>query len=211
MAVNRDRARVILFQIRDAKSGQIEYESFLRASKLSREQLIPVDMFAGAPSAAILEGVDGVIIAGSRFSVFEDVPHLAWLMETIRTAKEKRIPVLGVCFGAQLLATVFGGKVVRDEAREEFGTFDIACTDDALADILFADAPDCFPAQCAHHDRIVSLPPAAIVLASSDRCPVQAFVLPGTGIYGVQFHPERGGAEAENLIVKFIDRIVLQK
>jgi GMP synthase (glutamine-hydrolysing) len=148
----------------------------------------------------VLSGVNVIFIGGSKYSVFEDVPNLAALIAVLKDAREKRTPVLGICFGAQLLAHMYGGEVVRDNANEEFGTFEVKTTDDAIFDMLFADMPDAFPAQCAHQDKITKIPPGATLLASSARCAVQAFVIPGTDIYGFQFHPERSKSDFEKII-----------
>jgi GMP synthase (glutamine-hydrolysing) len=239
----RDHCKVILFQLRDNdETKKIDFESYVRATKLAPNQIVAVDVFERPPQASVLDGAHAVIVGGSKWSVWEDVPNQAALIDVLKAAREKKIPILGVCFGAQLLAHAFGGQVVRDEEHAEWGTFDVETSDDALMDMLFADAPFSFPAQCAHHDRIAKLPPAATVLASSKNCSVQAFVIPGTDIYGVQFHPERSKRDyetllamrgrdysadqsnlerikaslketpaAEDILAKFIDRIVVQK
>jgi GMP synthase (glutamine-hydrolysing) len=75
--------------------------------------------------------------------------------------------------------------------NREYGTYPVRLNARGRRDPLFAGIDDEFLAQCAHHDRIVELPSDAVVLASSERCPVQAFGILGFGIYGVQFHPER--------------------
>jgi GMP synthase (glutamine-hydrolysing) len=241
MARSRENIRVLLFQVRDDDEERaIELAAFSRAAKLALTQFAAFDLMAKAPDASALSGVQAVIIGGSKYSVFEDVPNLPALIEVLKAAREKKMPVLGVCFGAQLVAHAFGGQVVRDKEHEERGTFSIQGTDEALFDMLFSDAPDSFPAQCSHHDTIVKLPPGATLLATSARCPTQAFVLPGIDIYGLQFHPERSKADfqrliehkkqdssvasydlasikleetpdAEALVAKFIDRIVMQR
>lgn len=239
----RDRVRVVLFQIRETEDSKlVEQESFLRSAGLAPAQLVPFDVMREAPTPAALDGAAAVFIGGSRFSVFEPgVPNLDALVETVRVARERRLPIFGVCFGAQLLAHAFGGEVVRDESHREFGTFEIETSDEALTDLLLADAPMSFAAQCAHQDRIARLPSAAVLLASSAECPTQAFSFPGENIYGVQFHPERSRAdyekvldmrlrdhasdkeeveairprlretpEAEKIVAKFVDRVVLR-
>ncbi|MFC1639039.1 type 1 glutamine amidotransferase [Patescibacteria group bacterium] len=115
-------------------------------------------------------------------------------MATVEAALERRLPTLAICFGAQLLADLLGGEVVRDFDSRERGTYDLTRTADAAGDPLFAHLPVTFAAQCSHQDRITSLPDGATVLAESSLCPVQAFVLPD-GVYAVQFHPERSRAD----------------
>lgn len=243
MGTSRERIKVVLFQLRENDDvKKIDYDSYLRALKLAPAQLVAVDALASAVDPSVLAGAHAVIVGGSKWSVWEDVPNLGALIAVLKAAREKKIPILGVCFGAQLLAHAFGGRVVRDDAKQEWGTFAVTTSDESFTDLLFADAPFSFPAQCAHHDRIVAPPNGAVVLASSERCPIQAFAVPGADIYGVQFHPERSKAdyerlldmrgrdysagqanldairaslketpEAEAVLAKFIDRIVLSK
>ena len=243
MGAHRERLKVLLLQLREnEETKKIDYDSYLATTGLAQEQIRAFDVLAHAPAISDLNGVDAVIVGGAKWSVWEDVPNQPALIEVLKAAREKKIPILGVCYGAQLLAHAFGGEVVRDMEHEEWGTFEIETTDDAITDMLLADAPFSFPAQCAHHDRISKLPHSATLLASSARCGVQAFVIPGTDIYAFQFHPERSKAsyeamltmrgrdysadqtdlekiraslketkEAESLITKFIDRIVLAR
>jgi len=201
MGMSRERVKVLLFQLRENEDvKKVDYESYLRGLKLQPAQLVAFDVMAVAPDPSVLAGVHAVVVGGSKWSVWEDVPHLKELIEVLKAARAKEIPMLGVCFGAQLLAHAFGGRVVRDEEHAEWGTFAVTTSDDSFTDLLFADAPFNFAAQCAHHDKIVALPPGAIVLASSERCPIQAFSLPGADMYGVQFHPERSKADYEKLL-----------
>ncbi len=241
MGAHRERLKVLLFQLReDEETKKIDHNSYCAAIGLASEQLRAFDVFAEAPTVSLLSGISVIIVGGSKASVWEDVPNQPALMDVLKAAREKKIPILGICYGAQLLAHIFGGEVVRDEEHAEWGTFEIETTDDAITDILLADAPFSFSAQCAHHDAITKLPTSAILLASSARCKVQAFVIPGADIYGFQFHPERTKADyeamlamkardtsvdqgklatiraslketkdAESLLAKFIDRIVM--
>lgn len=243
MARSRERLKVILYQLRENDDvRRIDHEAYVRGMKLAPEQIIAHDVLSKAPDESDLAGVSAVVVGGAKFSVWEDVPNQPQLIGVLRAAKEKKIPILGICFGAQLIAHAFGGQVVRDEAQEEWGSFEIETTDESFTDMLFADAPFKFYAQCAHHDRITRVPPTAAVLAKSQRCGVQAFTIPGTDIYGIQFHPERtkadyerllemkgrdysadqGGLdkiraslketpEAEAVLTKFVDRILMQK
>jgi len=164
---------------------------------LSEAEMLPFDASSRPIGLEDLQGVGAIFIGGSKYSVHEGAPNLDAAVVFLREARLRRIPIFGCCFGAQIIAHAFGGEVVRDEASEEWGTFQIRASDDAWTDPLFVDQPDVFPAQCAHRDRITRLPSLALCLASSERCSVQAFVIPGTGIYGTQFHPERSKSDFE--------------
>lgn len=193
--MSRERVKVLVLAPRvDAAEKEIERAALVRALRLTPSQVTVVDTNAVAPAEAMLDGVHALVIAGAKWSVWEDVPNVAPMMAVLRTARARKLPVFGICFGAQLIAHAFGGKVVRDEAHEERGTFDVTSGDDSFGDLLFADAPFTFAAQQSHHDRIEALPADATLLASSERCKVQAFVMPGD-TYGVQFHPEFSAAD----------------
>lgn len=193
--------RVLLYQLRDDEAERdIERAAFVRATGLAEGQIIPVDVLAGDADRGETDGASAIIIGGCRHSVFDDVPGLDALRSVLGKARGRRIPVLGVCFGAQLVAAEGGGEVIRDQEHEEVGTLAVRTTDDAWTDLLFADMPDEFLVQQAHRDRVSALPRGAVLLASSDACEVQAFAIPSANVYAVQFHPERSKEDFEWLI-----------
>lgn len=205
-SAQRDRLKVVLCLFNQTdESMRLDVDSFTRALQLKESQLTIVDMYKQAPTESMLQGVNALIIGGSRLSVWEEVPHGAELAAVAKVARSKKLPVLGICFGAQFLAHIFGGKVTRDNAREERGTYEITSSDDSFTDLLFADAPFSFLAQQAHQDCIVTPPTGAVVLASSELCPVQAFSISGADVYGVQFHPERSKADYERALQMRVD------
>jgi GMP synthase (glutamine-hydrolysing) len=108
----------------------------------------------------------------------------AWLVDAARTT-----PVLGVCFGHQLLARALGGRVERHPGGPESGTTIIELTDAGRADPLFATLPSRVAVQQGHEDHVPDLPPGAVLLATNAHTPVQAFAH-GSHIRAVQFHPE---------------------
>jgi len=193
--------KIVILHVReDDEEREIERRAFLRSSGLGEDRLVSVDALRVTPDAALLDGAAGLIIGGSGYSVFEEVPNLGPMRELVRMAHARAMPVLGVCFGAQLIADAFGGEVVRDKANEEVGTHVLRRTPDGAGDRLFAAAPDVFSAQCAHHDRVMRVPDGASVLAESDRCSVQAFRMGDGMTYAVQFHPERSVADFQRSI-----------
>jgi len=102
---------------------------------------------------------------------------------------EARVPVLGVCYGHQLLAHALGGKVGFHPEGRDTGTKQVTLLDTASSDPLFQQMPPQFPAQLTHKQSVLELPPGAILLANSSFEPHQAFRV-GTNAWGVQFHPE---------------------
>jgi GMP synthase (glutamine-hydrolysing) len=193
---------IVLLQARDsAEAAEREIVAVRRTIGVSPERLQAMNVMRGDDLSSALSDTAVIIIGGSEHSVFEDLPEIGALTETAVAAREKGLPMFGICFGIQLIAQAFGGRVVRDRDNIERGTFDIQLTQLGLTDSLFRFLPERFPAQCSHQDKIVSLPEDARLLAFSERCPVQAFVMPGN-IYGVQFHPERTKSELEQVFLK---------
>jgi GMP synthase-like glutamine amidotransferase len=147
----------------------------------------------GVPES--LDGVDGVVCMGGAMSAYDDADHpwlpaLQWLLAG---AVARRLPVLGMCLGGQLLAMATGGAVRHGTEGPEAGTRLVAKRDAAASDPLFAQLPLTPDVIQFHHDEIHRLPPGATLLASSPQYPNQAFRVGAAG-YGVQFHIETSPA-----------------
>ena len=96
------------------------------------------------------------------------------------------IPILGICYGAQLLAYLAGGTVSRAENASEYGKTALHVYDDPL----FADIPAESVCWMSHTDYISAVPAGFRVTATTDKCPCAAFSNLERNLYGVQFHPE---------------------
>jgi len=131
----------------------------------------------------------GIIVTGSGSSVFDPDPWIRAAGDFLKRAAEKGSRIYGVCFGHQLIAQTFGGKVERCAGGWELGTAPIRILPDACDDELFAGVPVTFVAQQTHRDVVSELPPGAVRLAENDHARVQAFRL-GERVWGTQFHPE---------------------
>lgn len=184
--------KILLIQIRE-EPWKVEWDrkSFLAGTGLKDEELKSINIVDGSLSPEDFDGYEAAIIGGSKFGVYDDIPNKNALKDFIKKAAKSGLPVLGICFGAQLVAESLGGKVITDFERNEFGTFEIQKTEQGIDDFLLEGLPKKFLAQCSHNDRIVLMPNGSVCLAKSARCPIQAFKIPGTKIYGIQFHPER--------------------
>ncbi|MBM3442629.1 MAG: glutamine-hydrolyzing GMP synthase [Bacteroidetes bacterium] len=126
----------------------------------------------------------GVILSGSPFSVTDPEAPMTDVSEIA-----DRLPLLGICYGAQLTAKLGGGRVERSEKRE-YGRAFLEIT---RQDPLFAGLPDRSQVWMSHGDSILSLPEDFEVLATTDSIPVAAFrrqLEKGNPLYGCQFHPE---------------------
>jgi GMP synthase (glutamine-hydrolysing) len=136
--------------------------------------------------------VDAILLTGSPSSVTALEPWADTLTEWVRRAVDEERPLLGVCYGHQLLAHALGGRVEVNPAGYEVGTIDVELCPEAAADPLLgfvARGARTLDAQSTHHDHVVELPRGATWLAKTEQSPVQAFAL-GRCAWGVQFHPE---------------------
>ena len=137
--------------------------------------------------------IAGVVITGSHSMVSDREPWsetaAAWLRDTVAA----KVPVLGICYGHQLLAHALGGEVGYHPQGIELGTVPVSLHEAAQEDPLFAGLPTQFDAQAAHRQSVRRLPEGATLLAGNHFEPHHAFRF-GTRAWGVQFHPEFGEA-----------------
>lgn len=136
---------------------------------------------------------DGIVVTGSPAMVSDREPWsenaATWLAQAVHLA----IPVLGVCYGHQLLAHALGGEVGYHPEGRESGTRSVELLTSAQDDPLFCGIPDTFSAQLTHKQSVLSLPPGAVLLGRNEFEPHQAFRV-GKCAWGVQFHPEFSSA-----------------
>jgi len=142
-------------------------------------ELIPWD----APAERVLSlSPRGFILSGGPASVYEPgAPTLpAYVLES-------KVPVLGICYGMQLLAHALGGRVAPATERE-YGLAEVTISD--ARSPLLSHLPSPLSVWMSHGDRVEALPPGWQVLATSPNSPVAAMGDPARGLYGLQFHPE---------------------
>jgi GMP synthase (glutamine-hydrolysing) len=133
-------------------------------------------------------GYDGIVITGSKASVYWDEPWIDATREYVAGAVGAGVPALGVCWGHQLLADALGGEVrAMDDDAFEIGYRTVRTTDAGAGDPVFEGIDSEFTVFTTHGDEVVELPPGGTVLAENDYS-VQA--LRAGPAVGVQFHPE---------------------
>ncbi|MFD7438248.1 type 1 glutamine amidotransferase [Streptomyces sp. NPDC059861] len=143
-----------------------------------------------------LRDTGGLVVLGGPMSALDDRrhPHLAAERRLLRQALRERVPVLGVCLGAQLLASAAGADVTRG-SEPEIGPGSVTLDPAAANDPLLHGVGREMPVLHWHQDTF-TLPEGALLLASSDRYPHQAFRL-GPRAWGLQFHIEVDAAAVE--------------
>ncbi len=134
-------------------------------------------------------GFDGIVITGSPAMVTDREPWSEQLAEWLATRAHDQLPILGVCYGHQLLAHALGGTVDWHPQGREIGTTTIHLTDAGRNDPLLGTLPAAFVAQVTHAQRVCQLPTNAVLLAGNAYESHHAFRL-GEATWGLQFHPE---------------------
>jgi len=137
-----------------------------------------------------------LIITGSAASVHE---RREWMLRTeasLRSIVHSGVPVLGVCFGHQLLAQALGGDVQPSDIGREMSTIVV---ETVAADPLLDGLEGSFAANACHRDSVVRLPENTEVLARSNGDPHQCLRF-SSRCYGVQFHPEFDAAVMRDMV-----------
>jgi GMP synthase (glutamine-hydrolysing) len=135
------------------------------------------------------ENVAGVIITGSPAYLTDLDSWNQVAADYIRECYLRQIPVLGICYGHQLIAWAFGGEVEFHKYGREIGTVNIRATEASKIDPLFKALPTNFMAHVSHEQSVVTLPDEAVLLAENDFEPHHGFRI-GKCLWGIQFHPE---------------------
>lgn len=129
---------------------------------------------------------DGYVITGSPASVHDPFAWIARLETFIRELNTRRVPLVGLCFGHQLIAKSLGGRVSNNPGGWRFGVAETS---------LIVQAPWMRPARqqfslhACHSEQVTQLPPEALLLGGDALCPIGAFAI-GQHIFTTEYHPE---------------------
>ena len=131
---------------------------------------------------------DAWIITGSKYSVYDDLPWINNLKIYLKEIITLKKPILGICFGHQILADVLGGQVIKNPLGWELGSYNIELTHEGISSNLFKNIDNQDVFYESHQDFVKKIPKGSTELAKTDKSN-QSFVY-DENIYGVQFHPE---------------------
>ena len=136
---------------------------------------------------ASVTDADGWLLTGSKHGAYEDLPFIAPLEEFIREAYARHVPMVGICFGHQIIAQALGGRVAKYEEGWAAGATEY----DFCGETLKMNA--------WHQDQVIEKPAGAEVIARNPFCEFAALVYDDR-IYSVQAHPEIGDAYLAGLL-----------
>lgn len=173
-----------------------EYAGFLAGAGLTRDQLVRVRLEAGPMPAIDLSDYSGIIVGGSPFNAGDPEDQKSAVQRRVEQelgllldrVLAQDFPFLGACYGVGLLTAHLHG-LVDNAWGEEAGPIDITLTAEGRSDPVFGTLAPSFVGFVGHKEACSQVPPGAVVLATGQACPVQAFRV-GDNVYATQFHPE---------------------
>lgn len=188
------KKRVLLLKPGRTSSRAVlgDYEVWF--SRCTDAEMTPVELHEGERAPGV-GGFDAVMMTGSPLSVRQPTEWMERAADFLVEAAE-RVPVLGVCFGHQLIAWKHGARVVKNPKGRELGTVFVELTSAGMQSPLFEGFPSRFDSQATHEDMVVVEGAPLTVLARNEACEVQAFQV-GARTWGVQFHPEMDRASIQ--------------
>jgi GMP synthase-like glutamine amidotransferase len=131
--------------------------------------------------------LEGIVITGSAAGVYDDLPWMNPLRAFIRDAYGRKTPMLGVCFGHQIMADALGGDVRKSEKGWGLGrhSYGVSKRPDFMR-----NAPSMLAVACSHQDQVIAPPDEAEVILSSDFTPNAGLVYRNGAALSFQPHPE---------------------
>lgn len=183
-------------------------EACIRASiGVHSEKLQIISAVKETLPVEIPNNVVGIIFSGSgEFFLGRDSGNYTWLPQTfsfLKRAMHKNIPVLGLCFGHQIILMHEGAEIKQVEEYREVGTHIITTAEAAKDDPIFSQLPKQFKGMLGHKETPVNLPSHITILASSERVQPQAIRIQGKDVWGTMFHPELTLARMKERLIMF--------
>ena len=195
----------LVLQIRpEDEASDNELEAFLKFGKLGEGDYRRVRIEKESIPEINLDDYSGVIVGGgpsnaSAKDKYENqIRFEKELYDLFDKMVEKDFPYLGACYGHGIFSQYLGGEVSKEKYSEDAGAVPITITKDGKEDDLLKDLPETFKAFAGHKEACQNLAPGAVLLATSESCPIQMYRYKNN-MYGCQFHPE---LDHEGLVVR---------
>lgn len=153
------------------------------------------------------QGLKGIILSGSHASAYAEES-----MKVPASVFTAGMPVLGICYGMQSMASQLGGKVEWSDHRE-FGYAEVRAHGhtrllDGLQDFITTEGHGMLKVWMSHGDKVTALPPGFKLMASTPSCPIAGMADEDRGFYALQFHPEvTHTAQGEAILARFVTEI----
>jgi GMP synthase (glutamine-hydrolysing) len=198
---------VLLLQARHWHDPMIGHEIDCFREKLPESvEMVTFNLVDDVPTEEVLDGVCAVLVGGSGDygSAGNQHPWFFRSLKLLSLVVEKGLPMLCSCWGHQALAVALGGEVVHDPLGYELGVLPIDLTVEGQQDPLFAELGTPFLAPLGHCEQVSRMPNQAVLLASTQRCPVQAYRLADKPVYATQFHPEMTGQQLYERVDSYV-------
>lgn len=173
-----------------------EYELFLRHTGLEPASLRRVRLESEPMPEIDLDDISGIFVGGGPFNASDPYEQKSAVQRRVEAefadllarVVAQDTPFLGACYGIGTVGAFLGAAIDR-RFGEPISVVDVELTDAGRRDPLLARMPPTFAAFVGHKEAISVLSPLAVLLASSEACPVQMFRV-GENVYATQFHPE---------------------
>ena len=152
-----------------------------------------------------IKACDGYVMTGSRHSVYEDIPWIIKAKDLVRNLYDEKIPVIGICFGHQLIAEALGGKV--EQAKDKgwgvgVHSWSVAEKEDWMGEQSLSS----LALRVSHQDQVTKLPEDGKILVSSEFCPIAGYQV-SNQVLAFQGHPEFSRDFCSALIGGRVDKI----
>ncbi len=150
--------------------------------------------------------LSGIVVSGSASMVSDKQDWSEKTARWLKQAVDAGVPVLGVCYGHQLLAHALGGEVGLNPNGRQIGTVNAHMLTDAADDPLLGDLPTDYPVQTSHSESVLRLPPNATRLATSELDENFAIRFADKA-WGIQYHPEFSAPVMREYLTRRADAI----
>lgn len=189
--------KFLILQMRpENDAANSEFEAFLRVGKINRDLVDRIRLEQNSSTDIDLENYSAIIAGGSPFDVLHPEDQKSEVQLQIESffnrlfdqVIQQDFPFLGACSGNGLLGKYCGATISR-KFSEPVGSVTVTITRDGEKDALLSGSPSQFPVLVGHKEACENVPQGAVLLATSETCPIQMFRIKNN-IYATQFHPE---------------------